>query len=514
MDPIQSNQFKDFIDILFKRKSVIIIFFVSTVLTAFIGSHFPHEYEAYSKVLFETGRGHVSNRSLPVDGQSRVPTTDWLMERQVDLALQVLNDNTLATMVVEKIGPTVIYEDLLELEQDSPGLREKLYQTLGIPLPEKVSKAPVSKIAAARLQEDIITSRAGTMSSVIYITFRHEDPSVAAEVVNTLVNLYVNRHLELRKKPRLTGFFQEQFDIKKTELATAEDNLREFKQRYNMTSSLEEERTFILTQVVKHQTELDETTSQKAELKNEAKQLRYQLANTAKNPKVLNALHKKLVELQVKEGELSIRYQDDFPTMQSLRAEIQRIREKLEELGYNKRYGTGTLKDEPLYGKLQERLLQTEVELNILKAREATLQSQLTGYNEQMQKLDSVEIEFNSLAEQLSATQNNYRLYETKFEEFRISDALDAEGIANVKVLEPAQAPLDSTFPKTVVIMLLSLFFGGIGGIGLALILELIGGKLSKKEDTERYLERPVLATIPEYDLGAAPQGMPRKAAV
>ena len=38
--------------------------------------------------------------------------------------------------------------------------------------------------------------------------------------------------------------------------------------------------------------------------------------------------------------------------------------------------------------------------------------------------------------------------------------------------------------------------------MGLALFIELFSGTLKKREDTEQYLKRPVLATIPEYESG------------
>jgi capsular polysaccharide biosynthesis protein len=95
-----------------------------------------------------------------------------------------------------------------------------------------------------------------------------------------------------------------------------------------------------------------------------------------------------------------------------------------------------------------------------------------------------------------------------KFEEFRISDALDAEGIGNVKVLDPARAPLVPAPSKTTLILLLSLFFGSFGGIGLAFFLELISGTLNKREEVEQYLQRPVLATIPEIEFDREKSGI------
>jgi uncharacterized protein involved in exopolysaccharide biosynthesis len=335
------------------------------------------------------------------------------------------------------------------------------------------------------------------------VAFRHKDPEVAANVVNSVVDLYFERHLGLRKKPQLTKFFQEQFVAKKAAVAEAELNLQEFKDSYDMTSSPEEAIGFLLAQKTKNQAELDETTSQEAELGNEVKLLRHQLANTAKNPEAINTLHKKLVGLQIREGELSIRFKDDSRTMKNLRTEIRQTEEKLEELGYNKRYGSKSLSSSSsLYGDLQGKLLQTELEANSLKVRREVITAQLAEYDARIKKLDGLEAEFLRREQEMSMARKSYRLYQTKFEEFRISDALDAEGIANIKVLDVARIPLSPIPPKTALILLLSIFFGGVGGMSLALFIELFSGTLKKREDTEQYLKRPVLATIPEYESG------------
>jgi len=496
MDSIQGNYFKDLLEVLFKRKVMILLFFVATVCTAVIGVLFfeTAEYEAFSKILIEPSRGYVSDRSLPSD-DPRHRVSEFSLEQQIDLALQVLKDNELSTRVVNKIGPGVIYEEI-----EKPGLKKKLLLALGLRSPEDEKAVPVAEIAALKLQDNLIVLRTGRESSIIYVGFRHKDPEVAANVVNSVVDLYFERHLGLRKKPQLTKFFQDQFVVKKAALKEVELSFQDFKDTYGLTSSPEEAIGFLLAQKEKNQAELDDTISQEAELGNEMKLLRRQLANTAKNPEAINTLHKKLIGLQIRESELSIRFKDDSRTMKNLRSEIHQTQEKLEEFGYNKQYGSKSLSNSSsLYSVLQEKLLQTELEVNSIKARTAVITAQLADYNARIKKLDSLKAEFARLEEAMLMARKSYRLYQTKFEEFHISDALDAKGIANIKVLSIAHIPLSPIPPKTSLILLLSIFFGVVGGMGIALFIELFGGTLKKRDDTEQYLKRPVLATIPEY---------------
>ena len=508
MDSIQGNQVKDFLDTVFKRKMIISLFFFTTVLTAVIGVLFfqPIKYSAYSKILIETSRGYFSDRSLPTDDPRRQVREPGLGQ-QIDVALEVLRDNELMTKVVNKIGPSVIYEDI-----GKQGLKHRLLVALGLRSPDTL---PIATIAALWLQEELMVMRSGPESSIIEVAFQHKDPEIAANVVNSVVDFYVERHLALQKEPKLMKLFQVEFAAKKAELDDAERDFKEFKDTYDITSSPEDAIAFLQTQQQKNQAELDEVISQEAEVNDEVKQLRNQLSNTAKNPLAIRAFHENLIELQAKEAELSTLLQDEHPTMKELRAHIQHTQKKLEELGYTKRYGTRPLNESSsLYGDLQEQLLQSELKVSSLKARKEAIGVQLVEYDTRIKKLNSLVDEFQHHEKNLSAARKSYSLYQTKFEEFRVSDALDERGIANIKVLEAARIPLSPIPSKSTLTMLLSIFFGLFGGIGLALFIEVFSGTLKKPEDTESYLKRPVLATIPEFESGnGSPHGMKPRAA-
>ena len=59
MDSIQGNYFKDFLDVLFKRKVMILLFFLATVLTAMIGVSFSQKvkYEALFEDSYRSQQG-------------------------------------------------------------------------------------------------------------------------------------------------------------------------------------------------------------------------------------------------------------------------------------------------------------------------------------------------------------------------------------------------------------------------------------------------------------------------
>ena len=102
------------------------------------------------------------------------------------------------------------------------------------------------------------------------------------------------------------------------------------------------------------------------------------------------------------------------------------------------------------------------------RLRRQTQRGQLSDYKKELDQFNRVETEYKQLQQSVDVDRQNYRLYLTKFEESRISDAMDSEKIAGVTLIEPAQVPLKPVSPKKMLNLVLGLFLGALGGLGLA----------------------------------------------
>jgi uncharacterized protein involved in exopolysaccharide biosynthesis len=182
-----------------------------------------------------------------------------------------------------------------------------------------------------------------------------------------------------------------------------------------------------------------------------------------------------------------------------VREEIHIVSQKLAEQE-GKRYASRSTGLNPIYQKLQQIMLENEAELNAIKAKAETQQVHLADYQSHLDKLNQIEVELNQLQQQVDVNRENYRLYLTKFEESRISDAMDSEKITNVSVIEPARTPRKPVSPKKMLNLVLAIFLGAFGGLGLAFFLEYMDDKIEKIEDVEETLGIPVLASLPEME--------------
>lgn len=485
---------RDFLHVLFKRKIQILLFFGATLLTAALGLLvMKPTYEATARILLKVGRENVYVPPMAAGGSS--PVIRLNPEEQINSEIAILLSRHLAEQVVGRLGPGDLYPDMNDRSPEFLGGLFGGGATRGLP----------SERAAMRLMENL-TAEPVRRSDVITVSFRHKDPSMAAKVVDLLVSLYLDRHLEMFKSPQSYEFFLEQSQIQKDKLMEAEDKLARFKEDNNLTV-VEEERLLLVRNEAALRTALNQASSQEAETERRLRQLREDLAQTPQtislteeidhNPHAVSALKTRLVELELKEHDLLAKYKEQNHWVQSVRKELQTVRTNLAEQEAAQ-YGRTRSGVNPTYQMLEQELVRNQAELKALRARKDTQKAQLAEYQRQMEKFNTVELGFNRLQQELEVYRQNHRLYLSKVEESRISDAMDRERITNVSVIEPAKRPIEPVSPKNPLILALAVLFGGVGAVGLALLSEYLDDSLEKAEDVETLLHLPVLASIPE----------------
>ena len=502
-----NTSLRDILHVIFKRKIQMLVFFTVTICTVAVGTLMMQPtYEATAKIMVKIGREDVYVPNLPGGGSS-TPIMRFDYEERVNSEIEILKSKFLAQKVVETLGPTVIYEGL---ENTEPGLLKGLIKSLlrGLLRSQGTGTevSPAEK-AAVMFQKDL-TVEAVRKSSVVNASFKHSDPRLAAKVTNTLASLYLDRHLAVHKSPQSYEFFEQQTETAQNNMKQADAAMLAFKREHNI-SSLDEQRLLLLRNDAERRTALGLTLSQEAETRERLRKLRDQVAATPNSitlgeeidltPQAMavGSLEARLVELELKEKELLSKYTDQSRLVREVRDAILMVRKRLAE-HENRQYGRTRTGPNPLRQALDQEVLRNEAELRALTAKRASLKEQLVENQSALEKLNETEMEFSRLQQQVDAYRQNYRLYLTKFEESRISEAMDAERIANVSVIEPAATPLKPVSPKIFLNMVLAVFLGAVGALGLAFFSEYMDDRLEKTEDVEEYLALPVLASIPE----------------
>jgi uncharacterized protein involved in exopolysaccharide biosynthesis len=504
----QATSLRDIFHVVFKRKIQITLFFTAVVLTVAIGTLMATPvYQAKAKVLVKIERENVSRSA----SEMRPPG-----EMQINSEIQILNSRSLAEKVLTALGPATIYpgpdeQDRGVLIKYARMIKDEVRALLEKYFPEKrksrlnEDKENSEVLAVLPRFQKALSIEAINKSNLIEVQFSHKDPWMAATVVNRLADIYLDHHLAVYKTPQFNKFVEEQTVLLKNKLQQSEKKLESLKKQQNIIS-LKEERSLLLKEEAALRADLNRTLSLEVETGKRIHQLRPQLVATPKsiqqseaigNQTLISALEVKLMELELKELELRRKYTDEIKEVKDIKYEIRVVREKLAELEKNppvtKQYGVN-----PAHQQTQAELFRYEADLKALNAKKKNQKAQLIDYHQRLENLNRVEVELNQLQQEIDVADRNYRLYLTKLEESRISDAMDSEKIASVSLIEPAQSPLKPVSPKPMLNLLLALFLGAFGGLGLAFFFNYLDDSLERVEDVEEYLQLPVLASIPE----------------
>jgi uncharacterized protein involved in exopolysaccharide biosynthesis len=490
---------RDILNVVFKRKAQILLVFVAVVSTVTFGTLIAKPaYEASVQLLIKMGRESIF---IPATSNMN-PVINNDRQERINSEIEILKSRALTEKVVAAIGPTVIYENLKE---EHRGILDRL-------IPDADAHTSADEKATLKFEKAVgnlneaLQVQAIKDSNVIQINFKHENAPMTAKVVNRIADIYLDHHLEIHKTSKSVKFFQDQSQLLKSKLEESEEKLKALKKQHNITS-LEEERSLLLKQTADLRTELNRTMSQVVETEKRIQQLRQQLGNvpitiaqgeeTDQNSDLISTLEARLVELELKEKELSARYTEQSRLIRNVKEEIRVVQEKLDKQE-KKHFGRKRTGLNPNYQHLQVTLYENKAELNALKAKAQTQKAQLAEYQQKLEKLNKIEVQLNQLLQQVDVDRESYRLYLSKFEESRISDAMDTEKIASVSLIQPASLPRKPVSPKKLLNFLLALFLGAFGGLGIAFFVEYLDDKLEKVEDVEEVFQLPVLASVPE----------------
>lgn len=491
---------RNFLNILFKRKLLIVLFGMITLLVVGLGTFaVKPTYMASAQILVKIGR---ENLYVPTKGNAN-PILSLNTIEQINSEIELLNSQALAETVVKAFGPELIYgssvNESSKLKSKLRALKNYITRQNQLSLEEK---------ATLGFKKDLVVKGVKN-SRVIEIGFKHKDPQMAARIVNKLTDIYLNHHLQVHKTPQTHEFFKQQAEVLKSKLEQSEHRLAVLKSEYAVTS-LSEQQTLLLGQINKLSSDLNGALSKQAETKNRLRRLRHQLSTTAEtiaqgeevdhNPYLISNLQARLVELQLKEKQLLTKYTDSSRLVQSNKAEIDIVQEKLKEQE-TKTYGKSRTGVNPTYQHLQEELLRNDTEIRALTARVGALKSQLTNTQKELEKLNEVEAKYYQLKQEVELDRRNYGLYLTKFEESRISDVMDSQKIANLSILKPAKPPLKSMNPNILLNLSLGMFLALIGGPSIAFFLEYLRDTVERPEDIEKFLNTTVLTSIPKHKL-------------
>lgn len=505
----QEIHLRDYLDVIIKRKAMILTFLAITFITVFISTYTQTPiYKAYSQVLIERNSG-----SNGIEGRTYVRYDPQFLTTQFEL----IRSSNVAKNVVKRLQLDTKYKHYF-LEPRKEGLFTYLY-TLKRSLkgfvsglftsdsellgdleadntsdtinpqasPAIITSEPVTEadIIASIIQGSISISPVANTNTV-YISSRSKHPAIAKLVANAVVQAYIDETLEIklannnyslqwmtakadeeRKKLEVSELALQEY-VRANDLVTVENKLAVFPQRLAEFSS----------KLSKAQTELKEYEALYAQIKNLGNNYKnIEMIPLFANNKVLQGLREDLFQAEQKIKDLSKKLGYKHPTMINAKAE------------------RDLLKTEKEF-EVNRIIESTRNSYELTKSREQNLNQLLANTKNEMLAVNERFTQYSIMKREMDMSRV---LYDTLTSSIKKSSVTERFQDIKIWVVKAATLPVYPSSPNKKRNLMLGLILGLFGGIGLAFFIEYLDNSVKDGKDIEKRFGLTILGAVEEF---------------
>jgi capsular exopolysaccharide synthesis family protein len=329
--------------------------------------------------------------------------------------------------------------------------------------------------------------RALPKTEIIELHFRSKSRELAATVVNTLADTYVERSFQTKYQGamRVSSWLSGQLDDVKRNAELAEEKFLAYQKETGIIGSDENHNVLI--------ERLNSTNQQLVTAKTNRiiHEARYRVAMTGDpealieiaNGSPLQLLHAEETALKNQYAQLSAKFGEAYPRVVQLKAQLDKAAEATRQEVERTR---NRIKDEYDASLKSEALLSNEFDKEKLEA-----------YN-----TNKAAIQVALLKRDVDSSRELYEQLGKKLKEAGILAGLKA---TNVTVIDPAGIPVDPVEPKPALNLAMGMLLGGLGGLALCFLLENVDTSIATLNDVSDIGSLPSLAIVPRLTDGFAP---------
>jgi uncharacterized protein involved in exopolysaccharide biosynthesis len=493
LEPLDKRvSLRDILHVIRKRWVIILLIFAATTIASVVYTHNPIPvYEAKSVLLVGFGRGYISRS--PVDESTLVSGRD--REVVINAELQILHSRDLLASVIKSLGgPKVLYPGLVKdtasytnhqllasVRRVSAGLKSirffKPYfgENQGT-LPQHDTPKMADDTSSNKLLEkavnrfhDFYSVEPVPTSDVMEISFRHQNPEIAAKAVNQVVHFFKEKHNEIFNGVPVTDFLEKQVSSHWDELEKIEEKLNVFltENKYlppeEYGKSLLDQQRNLKASTSKAKNQVSGLKNKIVFLKKESK--KHDLFADPETERVINEIKTKLLNLRLEEQKLLSTYKEKSSIVINHRKKMEMVENFLKEQ-------KATIRNRASYKQFQMDIVKLQSELRFQENSVLDLSEQLDHVNRELQEFPKKQDKYRHLIRQRDLKEDSYYKLLKKLDEARISKQVDNQDAATVNVIQKAIVPSRPAPSGRKAKIALGILLGTTMGVGLAFFVE------------------------------------------
>ncbi len=479
----------DYWRVIVKRRWVLYIFAGSLIFFVGIFSFLtPPKYRSMATLLIEEG----SNRILSIEDEFgfRQQTYNTLyMDTIMNTQINILKSRALARQVAEKMN--LLSRPEFRSKDDNKSILASIKNFIFLKwLTKKDEKKPNNSrlrdpytevIKKLRKEIDVAIVQ---NSKLVNLSYTCGSPIMAADIVNTFADEFIIFSIEKRytTTQRASDFLSEQIADLRNDLAAKERELQQYGQEAEIFYLDENE-----SSAVEKFADLNKAFTQaqinriNAEAKyRELRNLKIDSLPQFVDNKLIQDLKTDYTRIKNEYEENSKVYKPSYPEMVRLKARVDSMRTELEN-------------------EIQKAVDAAETEYRSAYQNENSLGRLLDAQKETVGVMKSNAILYNSLRIEVENKRKLLNSLVERQNETLVSSRLGGLKSTNLSIIDEGMVPEDPVSPRKKLNLMLAMFIGLFGGVGLCFVFEYFDNTVKNPEDIEEITGVPSLGIVPHF---------------
>ncbi len=479
MEPAGST-LREFLTICFRdRVRIALAFLIPFLFTLVISSMPSTKYTAEATLLVRLGREYVYKPEVG-DSVGGAPIA-YDGKETLRAEVEILNSVDIKEAVIKQLGTAKIYPWMV---------------TEG-------ASAEQQSVSALREFQSRFEARFLKDTNVIQLNYTHKDPEIAALVLNKVVEAYLERRRGIFSSSNYASAQAKVVSLG-NRLNELETKLEAYKREHDI-QSFGEQQTLMLGRKHSIEMRLDDAALALAQTGTRSASLLASLdfvsvdvtlSRETVRSEAIESARKTLLDLRLKERDLSSKFSEDSVPVMDVRADIARTEAFVKEMMANPSQNVRTGRS-PVRDQVEGDWLRAQVESRQAGTGKATLLQQRQQVDSKLKELSNSQRELLAMERERKLVESSYEAAMKRLEEAMVLDELDRGRKSNVSIVQAARPPIDGKSQRSVILMV-----GTLISLCCALLMAFLSALLRdtflSPEQLQRSLGLPLLAVVPK----------------
>jgi exopolysaccharide transport family protein len=474
--PAQDSVLREYFRVLIKRKwlvlsTVAVIFGVVTIATL----RKTPIYDASGSIAINKTDPTLLNLKETSNGGE-----DYYDPADLDTEARILKSDLLALQVIKQLN--------LDKRPEFGGSGEASPASLALTTdalqPDSESTSSLLAGFKGNLRVSLVPN-----TRIIEIHYRSADRDLAARVVNTLINTYIEQNFKTRFESTMqaSDWLSKQLVDLQMKVETSQEKLVQYQKEHEILG-IDEKQNIITSKLDELNKELTIAESERME-----KESVYTLVQStdletstaaaisangeggSSSSSLMEKMREEQADLKIQVAQMSTQFGPSYPKVAQLNSQLQEVETQIQ------------LEMKKVIGRVRSQYL-TALQ------RENMLHAALDKQKQEANKLNESAIEYSLLKRDLETNRTLYEGLLEKLKEAGVTAGLRSTNIRNVDVARVPTAPSEPNVPRN---LTFALALGLTTGIGLAFLLEGMDNTVRTPEQAQMISGLPPLGIIP-----------------